>query len=272
MTLSDIIPDLNGGVAVLIMLTLFGAGALMESAVPIEKKQPRANTRLNIAYAIFTGWLGVAIGPLMGVAATTIINAAGGGWIALPDSGWGLAYSAIVYLLAIDLLEYAFHRAQHAWPLLWAMHSFHHSDPGVNVTTTARHYWLEMPLKALFVYPLLAVLLKVPPTVLVLYALSTIWHYVNHLNVRWRFPITWKLINNPQFHRIHHSLLPQHQNRNFAPYFPLWDLIFGTAYAPAPGEYPPTGLAEEPGPTSFAVAFGWPFRRLWRLLPAGRTT
>ncbi|MGQ0742267.1 MAG: sterol desaturase family protein [Alphaproteobacteria bacterium] len=267
MNLSDIVPDLGGGVAVLIMLVLFGLGALVEGATPIEPKQPRANTLLNLAYAIFTGWFGVAIGPLIGIAATVIINAAGGGWIALPGSGWGIVYSAIVYLLAIDLLEYAFHRAQHAWPWLWAMHSFHHSDPGVNVTTTARHYWLEMPLKALFVYPLLAVLFKVPAAVLFIYALSTVWHYVNHLNVRWRIPVSWKLINNPQFHRIHHSLMPQHQNKNFAPYFPVWDLIFGTAYAPAADEYPPTGLADEASPANFGVALAWPFRRLWAAHP-----
>lgn len=261
MTFSDFVPELAGGIPLLLMFALFALGTLLERASPIEHDQPHRNTVLNIAYATITGWLGVALGPLLGIAATAIINALGGGFIVLPSRGAWLIVSAIVYLLAIDLMEYAFHRAQHAWPFLWAMHSFHHSDPSVNVTTTARHYWLEMPLKAIFVYPLLAVLFKVPAAVLGIYAVSTLMHYVNHLNVRWRSPIPWMVLNNPQFHRIHHSLSAEHRNKNFAPYFPIWDILFGTAHAPALGEYPQaTGIEDAPRTIDLKSALLWPWR------------
>lgn len=268
MIFSDLVPDLAGGIAVLFMLAIFLAGALLERMAPVEQHQPFKHTVLNVAYAVLTGWMGVALGPLLGIAATAIVNAAGGGFIALPASGFALIGSVAVYLLAVDFMEYVFHRAQHAWPFLWAMHSLHHSDPSVNVTTTARHYWLEMPLKAIFVYPVLAILFEVPAAVLAIYGFSTIWHYVNHLNVRWRLPVSWKIVNNPQFHRIHHSLLPEHQNKNFAPYFPVWDILFRTAYAPKPHEYPPTGLEGGAPPLHLGEALLWPLRGHWK--PAGQ--
>ena len=261
MDFSEFVPELAGGIPLLLMFTLFALGTLLERVAPIEKAQPFRNTVLNAAYATITGWLGVALGPLLGIAATAIVNGLGGGFIALPAHGPLLIVSAIIYLLAIDLMEYAFHRAQHAWPFLWAMHSFHHSDPSVNVTTTARHYWLEMPIKAVFVYPVLAILFKVPAAVLAIYAVSTLMHYINHLNVRWRSPIPWMVLNNPQFHRIHHSLSPEHQNKNFAPYFPVWDILFGTAHAPKPDEYPEaTGIEDAPGLISLRTALLWPWR------------
>jgi sterol desaturase/sphingolipid hydroxylase (fatty acid hydroxylase superfamily) len=46
-------------------------------------------------------------------------------------------------------------------------------------------------------------------------------------------------------------------NKNFAPIFPMWDLVFGTCYRPAPGEYRATGLLPSVQP-SLAAAFLWP--------------
>jgi sterol desaturase/sphingolipid hydroxylase (fatty acid hydroxylase superfamily) len=248
----------------LVLLVIVAGGALLEHAAPAERNQLARNTIFNVAYGLMTGWLRLALAPAIGIAVTFLINGVGGGWIRLPAHGWALVGSAVVYILFIDFLEFAFHRAQHAVPFLWAMHSFHHSDPAVNVSTAVRNYWLEIPLKAVFVYPLAAILFSVPSAVLSIYAVTTIWHAVNHLNVRWHVPIPWFILNNPQFHRLHHSIHPEHYNKNFSPYFPLWDVLGGTAYVPAPGEFPPTGLAEEQEPITFADAVLWPWRHRLR--------
>src|SRR4051812_4194107 len=42
-------------------------------------------------------------------------------WLALP-----------AFVLTMDLGEYLFHRAQHAIPWLWKLHSLHHSDPNMS--------------------------------------------------------------------------------------------------------------------------------------------
>jgi sterol desaturase/sphingolipid hydroxylase (fatty acid hydroxylase superfamily) len=130
----------------------------------------------------------------------------------------------------------------------------------VNVSTSVRNYWLELPIKTLFIYPVAAILFSVPPIVLAIYAGTTVWHAVNHLNVRWRLPIPWFVLNNPQFHRLHHSLLAEHFDKNFSAYFPIWDVLGGTVHVPGTDEYPPTGLAEEQAPITFAEALVWPWR------------
>ena len=72
-----------------------------------------------------------------------------------------------------------------------------------------------------------------------------LWGVVNHANLRLNFGIFIPLISGPQWHRIHHSIEPEHQDKNFAAFFPFIDIIFGTYYRPQKDEYPDTGLVEE---------------------------
>jgi sterol desaturase/sphingolipid hydroxylase (fatty acid hydroxylase superfamily) len=44
-------------------------------------------------------------------------------------------------------------------------------------------------------------------------------------------------------HRIHHSVEDQHVGHNFGVLTTLWDRLFGTYWAPQPGEWPDTGVA-----------------------------
>jgi sterol desaturase/sphingolipid hydroxylase (fatty acid hydroxylase superfamily) len=254
----------SGLFPILIILVIFGGGALLERGQPAESGQPPRNARFNVLYGVVSAGLRFGLTPALGILVTVLINGFAGGWIALPGHGWPLVGSVILYVLVIDFLEFAFHRAQHVVPFLWAMHSFHHSDRAVNVSTAVRNYWLELPIKILFVYPVAAILFRVPAAVLAIYAGTTVWHSINHLNIRWRLPIPWFVLNNPQFHRIHHSILPEHRDKNFSPYFPIWDVIGGTAHAPKPDEYPPTGLDEEPAIITFADAILWPWRHRLR--------
>lgn len=55
---------------------------------------------------------------------------------------------------------------------------------------------------------------------------------LNHLNVRVGVGrLNW-LVSTPQIHRIHHSTQPEHEDKNFAAYFPVCDVLFGTYYPP----------------------------------------
>src|SRR6185437_15340898 len=160
-----------------ITLAVFGAGALIERLAPAETAQPRAHRRLNIAYAVaFTAILYVTkpVGAVIGV---TIVNALGGGLIRLPGEGWAVVLSAALFIAAMDFMEYVFHRAQHGVPLLWEMHSLHHSDPSVNVTTTTRAFWLESLIKAVLIYPVVGILFQAPPLVLTIYGLSKLYDF-----------------------------------------------------------------------------------------------
>jgi len=148
----------------------------------------------------------------------------------------------LVYLLVVDFVSYWRHRAMHAWPVLWRIHRLHHSETSMNTTTARRDHWLNE-----FFYFLVVAL---PAMVLfgvfdvpsfVLYAYIAFPFYT-HANIRLGLGPLTRVFTGPQLHRIHHSRLPEHADKNFAAMFPIFDIIFGTYHAPKPGEYAATGL------------------------------
>ena len=84
------------------------------------------------------------------------------------------------------------------------------------------------------------------------------------MNLRFSFGPIWFVLNSPQFHRIHHSSQRQHYDRNFAGLFTVFDAIFRTAYVPARGEYPSTGLEDADTPGNLVEAILWPTREWLR--------
>ncbi len=160
---------------------------------------------------------------------------------------------AVIFLVACvvgDFHYYWWHRFQHTVPWLWELHKLHHSDENLNTTTIYRSHFLEPAGQALFRGLSVALVFDtsaVEQTALYAVAaglLPVLWDYYIHANVRvdglYRL-LPW--FSNPQFHWIHHSRLPQHQDKNFSIWIPLYDKLFGTYYQPALNEYPPTGLS-----------------------------
>jgi len=189
---------------------------------------------------------------------------------AISDHGqWlaGLGVAAI-FLVLHDFVFYWVHRAQHAWPWLWAEHAVHHSDEHMGVTTSFRHHWLEAFIDAAFVAGPLILLLK-PPTMTALsaYLLTQFYGDMIHLNSTMSLGPLNRFITNPSVHRIHHSKLPEHLDKNFAAFFPMWDVLFGTYHAPdRSAKLIPTGLADGSDKIdSAAKAFFYPFQR-WAIM------
>lgn len=192
-----------------------------------------------------------------------IVKTTGYGFIHLPSEGWWYLVSVIGFLLISDLYSYTLHRLQHTIPFLWAMHSFHHSANAITLVTGARHWWLEKVITGSFL-PVLVILFAVPPDIAIIVSIIRFApDGLTHLNIRLPMgrAITW--INSPQWHRIHHSVRPEHWDKNFASVFPLWDLLFGTAHIPRPDEYPDTGLSP-PEHVDIIDSIIWPFRHLRR--------
>jgi sterol desaturase/sphingolipid hydroxylase (fatty acid hydroxylase superfamily) len=90
------------------------------------------------------------------------------------------------------------------------------------------------------------------------------------MNVRWQMGWASVLWCSPQVHRIHHSLEPQHFDKNFAFVFPLWDVLFGTYCPPKRNEFPATGVEGESGFRSFWEAQIYSQREWLRLFKASR--
>lgn len=158
-----------------------------------------------------------------------------------------------------DFFFYWFHRMLHVSPFFWQHHKMHHMDPEVEAVTAARQNWMEVVISTFMITIPLALIFKtsglkawqlglVSGTIITTFDMIL---HAGHANVRIGGGRTSMFWCSPQLHRIHHSLLPEHQDKNFAFVFPVWDVLFGTYYAPKPGEYPPTGVRGEKEISSF---------------------
>ena len=162
----------------------------------------------------------------------------------------------IVFVLAMDLGEYLFHRAQHAIPWLWKLHSLHHSDPNMSALTANRHFWGDPLLKAVTIWPAAGALIQPTPGMLAIYSWMGLWHTVVHTNIRLDFGrLSW-LLNSPAYHRRHHSSDPAHFNSNFSALFPIFDVLSGAYHRP--DGYPETGQPDHP--KGIIDAALWPVR------------
>jgi sterol desaturase/sphingolipid hydroxylase (fatty acid hydroxylase superfamily) len=240
--------------------------ALLAFGFVIERLRPARSQGiscigLNVAYAAAVRVIYSVLYPLSVGLTTLMVNALGGGLIELPASGVGLAVAIPCFVLMMDAGEYVFHRAQHRIPFLWSMHSLHHSDPALNVSTAPRHFWGEMLLKAVTVYALMGLLFKANAVVVGAYTIFGLYNYVLHMNVPIGFGRWQPLLNSPQFHRLHHSALPEHHNCNFNQFFPIFDVLCGTYRQPRHDEYPPTGLLNGDIPRTLHNMLLWPWRR-----------
>lgn len=167
---------------------------------------------------------------------------------------WPLWLSAPLVVVSFDLGEYLYHRAQHAIPWLWRRHALHHSDPCVNATTTERHWWGDLVLKALLFGTPLAVVLRPSALDYSIYAAISLYHYFAHANLRVDFGRWSWVLNSPAYHRLHHARHPQYYGANYASLFPIFDVLLGS-YRRAPG-YLETGLDE--APRTLLQALAWP--------------
>ena len=244
----------------LVMLAVWLGPERLWPAGPARPRQDRLNLFVWLAGAAAQFGLSPALGGII----TLAVNGVGGGLIALPAGGLGLAVSTLVYFAAMDLAEYAFHRAQHAIPALWAMHSLHHSDPHFDSTTSARHFWLEPMIKSVTVWLAVGLLFKTPIAAIVIYAAITHYNVVVHSNTRLHLGrLSW-LINTPAYHRLHHSGLPEYWDCNYAALLPIYDVIFGGYRRPGALERPSTGLDTGEAPQTVLEAAAWPLRRRLR--------
>ncbi len=167
---------------------------------------------------------------------------------------------AFVALLVVDFTGYWLHRMFHG-KSLWRFHAVHHSSVDRDWLASVRvHPINEVVTTCLHVVVLMGlgfradVLQGVIPFV-------TLYAILLHANVSWSFGPLRYVLASPRFHRWHHTSEQEGLDRNFAGFFPVWDLLFGTFYMP-PGRVPLTfGLAHEQIPEGFWKQLVWPFRR-----------
>jgi sterol desaturase/sphingolipid hydroxylase (fatty acid hydroxylase superfamily) len=141
-------------------------------------------------------------------------------WLALPVS-----------VVALDLVSYAWHRANHVFPLLWRFHQVHHSDRAFTASTGVRFHpgelLLSLPLRLAMV-----VALGAPAAgVIVFEVVFTLANLLEHGDIDYPCRLERsieRLFVTPALHRRHHGKEGRQLGSNFGTIFSLWDRLLGT--------------------------------------------
>jgi len=188
------------------------------------------------------------------------------GLVEFYDDGHGplaqlpLWLQAGIFLVGSDLMMYWIHRAFHRRPM-WKYHAVHHSSEDLDWISAARFHPVNIFLGSVATDVVLLIA-GISPNVLVFLGPFTIAHSAFvHANLKWTLgPFRYELAS-PVFHRWHHTMAEQGGEKNFAPTFPILDIVFGTYYMPEnvmPGAY---GISDREFPPGFGAQMIYPFRQ-----------
>lgn len=168
--------------------------------------------------------------------------------LAIGVPSW-LAVAAMTFTLwlAYEFAYWLDHMLSHKIPALWAFHKVHHSAETLSPLTVFRVH----PVDSIVFYNIVAVMTGVtagimhwlvgagvsPLTlagtnVLLIASIFTIKHlHHSHVWISWRG--RWgRLILSPAHHQIHHSVAPEHHDRNFGETLAVFDWLAGTLHQP----------------------------------------
>ncbi|MDY7023815.1 MAG: sterol desaturase family protein [Cyanobacteriota bacterium] len=243
---------------------MYGVFIVIERIRPAEPHQPLSHLWFNLRWYVLYSFITLLIRAAgMGSLVTLAQHWLKGPYIAIPapQSTWEYIGVGFLYLLITDFFYYWFHRCQHTKPFLWEQHKFHHSEVSLNVTSTQRVHWLEESLIILFLGVPMGVLFQFQGIEIgILAFIQLLWLQFIHMNLRLELGWFSPVVTGPQHHRIHHSFQDKHLDKNFAAFFPFWDIVFGTYYRPRKQEFPATGLATGEDYNNLWVAAMLPLR------------
>ena len=171
--------------------------------------------------------------------------------------GQPVLVQAVAVIAIGSFVYYWGHRALHRFSPLWRFHSVHHSARQLDWLATYRgHVFETCYFTALTSIPM-AVLGLSTPVILAFVVYRFFEGFIEHSNVRVPLgPLKW-VLPSPWFHHWHHSLEVETQNKNFSPY-PVWDVLFGTAYMPV-GRFPTRFGVDAPVPKGYLGQLAYPF-------------
>jgi sterol desaturase/sphingolipid hydroxylase (fatty acid hydroxylase superfamily) len=233
-----------------------GFAVALALAVALQRLVPhaasRGSWRVNGAmWVLNAAVLGLVCGACVCAAARWAAQA-GVGVMNVAAAPLLVAFPATV--LALDLVSYGWHRANHRIVFLWRFHQVHHSDAAFTVSTGLRFHpgelLLSLPLRLAAV-----VLIGAPVAAVAVFEVTfTLANLIEHGDIDLRAGVEDRLallLVTPALHRRHHARERAWLNSNFGTIFTLWDRLFGT-YGPSssrvrvgtglPGMTAPLGL------------------------------
>ncbi|MFT4570977.1 MAG: sterol desaturase/sphingolipid hydroxylase (fatty acid hydroxylase superfamily) [Hyphomicrobiaceae bacterium] len=210
-------------------------------AVVLQRLAPHSSIRRNWAGNWGSSWRvniglwalnGIVIASVCGACACTVsLWAAERGFGVLNTAA--LPYWAAIPLtiIALDLVSYCWHRANHTFGFLWRFHQVHHSDVHFTVSTAARFHpgelLLSLPLRLAAVAALGAPVVAVVIFEIVFGVVNLLEHGdINVPKVAEQRLAT--VFVTPALHRRHHGKQSKELGSNFATIFSVWDRLLET--------------------------------------------
>jgi sterol desaturase/sphingolipid hydroxylase (fatty acid hydroxylase superfamily) len=153
-----------------------------------------------------------------------------------------------ILLAGADFSTYWVHRIHHESRVFWPFHSVHHSAEVMTpVTVYRKHPIYDLMGTVLrgvimgIVQGVLAGLFLDDVTFVMVMGINAGYLVFNMVGANLRHSHVWlsygrvieHILISPAQHQIHHSLAPEHHNRNYGEVLAIWDWMFGTLYIPA---------------------------------------
>ena len=266
------LPTLQAGGWLLLCAALFSA---LQMLTPHDRDQPlvRKDAWLDAFY-----WL---IGPAVYAGISTTIVIAGfwlifGGDVeairhyAVNGADWAadvpLWLQVILVLIISDLYMYWCHRMFHG-RTLWRFHAVHHSAENMDWLHAVRFHPVNYIPHAMLSSALILWMGFAPAALMVLVPFNYLYSSMVHANLNWTFGPLRYVFASPVFHRWHHTGPDEGGSSNFAPTFPVLDLMFGTFHMPQDQKPGKTGLVEQDMPATLSGHLLYPFRKRLSAVP-----
>jgi sterol desaturase/sphingolipid hydroxylase (fatty acid hydroxylase superfamily) len=164
------------------------------------------------------------------------------------------------YLILADVMMYWTHRLFHG-ASLWRYHAIHHAPEHLDWTSATRFHPINIVLHSVLADAVLLLLGISPEVFIYVGPFNVAMSAFVHANLDWTLGPFRYVIAGPVFHRWHHTDPARGGDKNFAPTFPVIDIIFGTYYMPK-GELPDRyGVDDAHFPEGFGAQLLYPFRK-----------
>lgn len=146
-----------------------------------------------------------------------------------PSMPFGL--DLLLDLALLDLWTYAWHRANHQWPVLWRFHRVHHLDEFLDTTSAVRFHPGEVLISALARAPVIVAADVSLAAILLFDSLmlaSALFHHSNvHLPARLEAALRLFIVT-PSHHWVHHHAVKTDTDSNYGGLLTVWDRLFGS--------------------------------------------
>jgi sterol desaturase/sphingolipid hydroxylase (fatty acid hydroxylase superfamily) len=170
----------------------------------------------------------------------------------------------LLVTLIVDVFKYWYHRWTHEVPLLWRIHSIHHSLDRLEMLRASYFYPIDILLTV--GTGTLAMLMVGAGSELIIFhnVFAGITGLLNHSNTDLECGFFDSILNSPGHHRAHHSVGLPGGRSNYGSFFNFTDRLFGTRYLPTDRRnLDPIGLDDSyQMPANFLEQLAVPFR--WR--------